>query len=153
MNKYNKETLGGAVNSLGKTGGGTPIANAVVNSSADLSNMSGKTAVIIFSDGIDNATDLDLIAKCAGVRNEEVRQLNPALLRGASPPDMKGYPVRVPQGTGKKAEAALRRVPSDKRLTWRRHRVERGKPWGTSRGVTARASAISPTTTSWVMFT
>ncbi len=79
---------------------------------------------------VDDATDLDLIAKCAGVRNEEVRQLNPALLRGASPPDMKGYPVRVPQGTGKKAEAALRRVPSDKRLTWRRHRVERGETLG-----------------------
>jgi LysM repeat protein len=79
---------------------------------------------------VDDATDLDLIAKCAGVRNEEIRQLNPALLRGASPPDMKGYPVRVPKGTGKKAEAALRRVPADKRLTWRRHRVVRGETLG-----------------------
>ena len=56
MSKYNKEALGGAVNSLGKTGGVTPIANAVVNSSADLSNMSGKTAVIILSDGIDTGS-------------------------------------------------------------------------------------------------
>jgi OOP family OmpA-OmpF porin len=56
MSKYNKEALGGAVNSLGKTGGATPIANAVVNSSADLSNMSGKTAVIILSDGIDTGS-------------------------------------------------------------------------------------------------
>ncbi len=79
---------------------------------------------------VDDATDLDLIARCAGVRNEEVRRLNPALLRGASPPDMKGYLVRVPQGTGKKAEVALRRVPADKRLTWRRHRVERGETLG-----------------------
>ena len=79
---------------------------------------------------VDDATDLDLIAKCAGVRSEEVRRLNPALLRGASPPDMKGYPVRVPQGTGKKAEAALHRVPADKRLTWRRHRVVRGETLG-----------------------
>jgi len=79
---------------------------------------------------VDDATDLDLIARCAGVRSEEVRRLNPALLRGASPPDMKGYLVRVPQGTGKKAEAALRRVPADKRLTWRRHRVERGETLG-----------------------
>ncbi len=79
---------------------------------------------------VDDATDLDLIARCAGVRSEEVRQLNPALLRGASPPDMKGYPVRVPQGTGSKAREALRRVPADKRLTWRRHRVERGETLG-----------------------
>ncbi len=79
---------------------------------------------------VDDATGLDLIARCAGVSSEEVRLLNPALLRGASPPDMKGYPVRVPQGTGSKAREALRRVPADKRLTWRRHRVERGETLG-----------------------
>jgi len=76
---------------------------------------------------VDDATDLDLIAQCAGVTRDEVRYLNPALLRGASPPDMKNFPVRVPRGTGAKAGDALRRVPADKRLTWRRHRVERGE--------------------------
>jgi membrane-bound lytic murein transglycosylase D len=79
---------------------------------------------------VDDATDLDLIARCAGVDGTMVRRLNPALLRGASPPDMKGFPVRVPPGTGKKAIDALRRVPADKRLTWRRHRVERGETLG-----------------------
>lgn len=79
---------------------------------------------------VDDATDLDLIARCAGVPADEVRKLNPALVRGASPPDTKDYPVRVPSGTGSKAREALRRVPSDKRLTWRRHRVERGETLG-----------------------
>jgi membrane-bound lytic murein transglycosylase D len=79
---------------------------------------------------VDDATDLELIARCAGVSSETIRRLNPALLRGASPPDMKGYPVRVPMGTGSKARDALRRVPADKRLTWRRHRVERGETLG-----------------------
>lgn len=79
---------------------------------------------------VDDATDLDLIARCAGVSNESVLRLNPALLRGASPPDMKEFPVRVPLGTGSKAKTALRRVPADKRLTWRRHRVERGETLG-----------------------
>ncbi len=79
---------------------------------------------------VDDATDLNLIARCAGVGSEEVRLLNPALLRGASPPDMKDYPVRVPLGTGSKARKALHRVPADKRLTWRRHRVERGETLG-----------------------
>ena len=65
VNKYNKEALGGAVNFLGKTGGGTPIANAVVNSSADLSNMSGKTAVIILSDGIDTGSASPVTAVAA----------------------------------------------------------------------------------------
>jgi OOP family OmpA-OmpF porin len=53
ISKYNKEALGSAVNSLGKTGGVTPIASAVINSNADLANMSGNAAVIIFSDGLD----------------------------------------------------------------------------------------------------
>ena len=53
ISKYNKEALGSAVNSLGKTGGVTPIASAVVSSNADLAKMSGNAAVIIFSDGLD----------------------------------------------------------------------------------------------------
>ena len=53
ISKYNKEALGGAVNYLGKTGGVTPIASAVVSSNADLAKMSGNAAVIIFSDGLD----------------------------------------------------------------------------------------------------
>ena len=79
---------------------------------------------------VNDATDLDLIARCAGVGTDQVRDLNPALLRGASPPDIREYPVRVPRGTGSKAREALRRVPADKRLTWRRHRVERGETLG-----------------------
>lgn len=79
---------------------------------------------------VRDATDLELMARCADVPAHEVKELNPALLRGASPPGIKGYPVRVPQGTGKKATAALSKVPLDKRLTWRRHKVRRGETLG-----------------------
>lgn len=79
---------------------------------------------------VDDATDLALIARCAGVGTDEVRDLNPALLRGASPPDIPDYPVRVPAGTGPRARRDLAKVPADKRLTWRRHRVQRGETLG-----------------------
>ncbi len=79
---------------------------------------------------VRDATDLELMARCAGVPAKEVKELNPALLRGASPPGLKGYPVRVPAGTGDKATAALTKVPLDKRLTWRRHKVLRGETLG-----------------------
>jgi membrane-bound lytic murein transglycosylase D len=36
----------------------------------------------------------------------------------------------VPRGTGRTALTALNRVPADKRLTWRQHRVERGETLG-----------------------
>jgi membrane-bound lytic murein transglycosylase D len=38
--------------------------------------------------------------------------------------------VRVPAGTGERARRELAKVPADKRLTWRRHRVERGETLG-----------------------
>jgi membrane-bound lytic murein transglycosylase D len=76
---------------------------------------------------VDDATDLDLIARCAAADKAVVRQLNPALLRGASPPDTPDYPVRVPAGTGVACRRALRKIPLDERLTWRRHRVQRGE--------------------------
>jgi len=79
---------------------------------------------------VRDATDLELMAKCAGVPVQEVVQLNPALLREASPPGMKGYPIRVPRGKGPKATTALSKVPLDKRLTWRRHKVQRGENLG-----------------------
>ena len=76
---------------------------------------------------VDDATDLDLIARCAGATPEQVQALNPALLRGATPPKAKGYPVRIPTGTRQKAMKALKKVPADQRLTWRRHKVTRGQ--------------------------
>jgi len=76
---------------------------------------------------VSDATDLDLIARCAGVPASEVVELNPALLRRASPPDSPQYPVRIPSGTAAMCRAELRKVPTDQRLTWRRHKVERGE--------------------------
>ncbi len=79
---------------------------------------------------VRDATDLELMARCAGVESQVVKELNPALLRGASPPGIQGYPVRVPAGTGERATAQLSKVPLDKRLTWRRHKVRRGETLG-----------------------
>ncbi len=98
---------------------------------------------------VDDATDLDLVARCAEVPAHEVVALNPALLRGASPPDLGPYPVRVPAGTGERTAKALSRIPADKRLTWRRHEVERGETlsqiamrWGTSVSDIARLNDL-----------
>jgi len=79
---------------------------------------------------VNDATDLELIARCAGVQANQVKALNPALLRGASPPGQRNYPVRVPAGTGPKTVRALAKIPADQRLTWRQHRVKRGETLG-----------------------
>ncbi len=79
---------------------------------------------------VDDATDLDLIARCAGVPPRQITELNPALLRGATPAGLKAFPVRVPLGTAVHARSELKKIPADRRLTWRRHKVERGQTLG-----------------------
>lgn len=79
---------------------------------------------------VTDATDLNLIARCADVEPTEIVALNPALLREATPPGRIDYPVRVPLGTGARALRALGAVPLSERLTWRRHVVERGQTLG-----------------------
>lgn len=76
---------------------------------------------------IEDATDLSLIAECAGVDRDVVAALNPGLLRGATPPDRADFRVRVPTGTGERCARELAAVPPEKRLTWRRHTVGRGE--------------------------
>ncbi|MFH2050876.1 MAG: LysM peptidoglycan-binding domain-containing protein [bacterium] len=79
---------------------------------------------------VDRPTDLALIARCAGVPTSVVTELNPSLLRGATPPDLGSYPVRVPRGAGPRTSKALAKVPADQRLTWSHHRVSRGETLG-----------------------
>lgn len=79
---------------------------------------------------VTDATDLELIARCAGVSAESVKELNPGLIRGATPPGKTDYAVKVPLGQGGICQAELRKVPFSERLTWRRHTVERGETLG-----------------------
>ncbi len=108
------------------------IAAARIGENPEKYGFEARTTPVLAFDVVKvrDATDLQLVAKCAGVSPREVVILNPALLRDASPPGMKGYPIRVPHGTGKKATTALSKVPLDKRLTWRRHKVHRGETLG-----------------------
>lgn len=79
---------------------------------------------------VDKPTDLALVARCAGVPTSAVAELNPSLLRGATPPGLGTYPVRVPAGLGPRTARALAKVPTDERLTWSHHRVSRGETLG-----------------------
>jgi OmpA-OmpF porin, OOP family len=67
MTKYSKAGLDAAASALTGTGGNTPIATALTLATQDLKDTSGKTAVILFSDGI-NTTDLDPVAAAAAMK-------------------------------------------------------------------------------------
>ncbi len=73
---------------------------------------------------VDGSVDLGAIAQAVGYDLEELKSLNPALRRFATPPE--GYPLRVPRGRGPEFLAALEALPDDARLQMVKHTVRRG---------------------------
>ncbi len=71
---------------------------------------------------------LDLIADVSHTTAETIKQLNPALLRSATPPY--SYDLRLPKGSGETFLSRLEAIPSDKRLAWRRHQMREGESLG-----------------------
>lgn len=98
---------------------------------------------------VEYATDLEVIARCAGCEEADLKALNPALVRGSTSPEKKPYYVKVPEGKGAPTQVALAKVPAEKRLTWSSHRVARGETlgriagrYGTSVAAIARANKL-----------
>ncbi len=67
---------------------------------------------------VNNSVDLRLVADAVDAPYEYLSALNPELKRGVTPPETP-HPLRVPVGKGKQLQAALRRIPPDKRTSWR----------------------------------
>jgi membrane-bound lytic murein transglycosylase D len=72
------------------------------------------------------AIDLRLVAETIDVDVETLRALNPSLLRMATPDDP-GFELHLPKGASQKFSAEIADIPSDKWVSWRRHRVEPGE--------------------------
>ena len=71
-----------------------------------------------------SAIHFDVIADIAGTNSEMIKQLNPALLRSATPPV--NYALRLPEGTGELFEQEIALIPVEKRLAWSRYEVKAG---------------------------
>ena len=88
---------------------------------------------------IAGQTDLRIVARLAGVDPDVLRQLNPQLRRGMTPPGST-TDVRVPSGMGDAVTQAYANLPAGDRLVLARHQVEKGESLGTiaqQYGVTA----------------
>jgi membrane-bound lytic murein transglycosylase D len=73
---------------------------------------------------IASPTNLALVGDLTDTPTAELREFNPALLRGVAPG---GFELRVPKGTGEQVATALDVVPAEQRLSSRMHRVEPGE--------------------------
>ena len=67
---------------------------------------------------------LELAADLAGSSASALRELNPALLRSATPPY--AYRLRLPEGSSERFRTELALIPVDERLKWRRHETTQG---------------------------
>ena len=75
---------------------------------------------------VDDATDLKVLAWAAGAKVKDIRKLNPELTYWCTPPRVKDYELRVPDGSGRRSQKALAGLPPEKRITFRRHRIRQG---------------------------
>ena len=70
--------------------------------------------------------DLRLVAETIDVSVDDLKALNPQLLRMVTPADAE-FELHVPEGFADRLFAELADIPAEKWVSWRRHRVEDGE--------------------------
>ena len=75
---------------------------------------------------LEHPIDLHLVADASGTDFDDLRMLNPELLRTVTPnePD---FTLKVPAGATKTFEENIAQVPQDKWTSWRLHEIEDGE--------------------------
>lgn len=76
---------------------------------------------------VSQATDLRVIADASGTTVEEIRRLNPELLRWFTPPNYPGYEVKIPAGKAEMFAENMGKIPPAKRIAFLQHKVRRGE--------------------------
>jgi membrane-bound lytic murein transglycosylase D len=78
---------------------------------------------------VPEATDLEVIARAAGIGLEELKELNPELRRWCTPPSRNAsdvYKIKLPPGTAQKFAEGFAQIAPKDRLSFRVHRVGKG---------------------------
>lgn len=77
---------------------------------------------------VKEAIDLNVLAKCAGISTDLLRELNPELTQNSTPPNYNGgYPLRVPAKTFDKFVENLESLPEDAKSLYVMHTVQSGE--------------------------
>jgi membrane-bound lytic murein transglycosylase D len=73
-----------------------------------------------------HAIDLRLVADATGADLDDLRELNPEMLRSVTPNDP-NFVLNLPAGYGEKFSNVISQVPPDKWTSWRLHTVAQGE--------------------------
>lgn len=76
---------------------------------------------------VDDCVDLELLAECAGTDLETLKDLNPELTQWCTPPNYKGYQLRVPVGSTERFAENYAKIPEDKKFDFATHTVRRSE--------------------------
>jgi membrane-bound lytic murein transglycosylase D len=74
---------------------------------------------------INEPVNLDVLAKCANVTEEELRNLNPELIKGCTPPDMGSYELKIPVNSFETFASNFKNLKDEEKQPWVTHTVER----------------------------
>jgi membrane-bound lytic murein transglycosylase D len=75
---------------------------------------------------LDHSISLQLVADACGAEVDDLRLLNPALLRGVTPAEP-GFQLVLPLGTARNFQDNVQQVPADKWTSWRLHPAADGE--------------------------
>ena len=76
---------------------------------------------------VSQATDLRVIAEAAGSDVEEIRRLNPELLRSYTPPNYPDYEIKIPFGASQMFAENMAKNVNSTRMSFLTHKVRRGE--------------------------
>jgi len=77
---------------------------------------------------INEAIDLGILAKCAGISVELLREMNPELTQSITPTDYDGgYPLRIPSKSFDAFVENLKNIPDDAKILYSSHTVKHGE--------------------------
>lgn len=77
---------------------------------------------------INDAYDLNILAKCAGISVELLREMNPELTQNSTPPSYEGgYPLKIPAKSFDAFVANVKNIPEEARVQFVTHIVKPGE--------------------------
>jgi membrane-bound lytic murein transglycosylase D len=76
---------------------------------------------------LSDATDLRVIAEAIGIQVEDLKDLNPHVLRWTTPPNDAEFELILPKGYAGKFVVEVANMPASERILWREHGVKKGE--------------------------
>ncbi len=76
---------------------------------------------------ISRCLDLKAVAKELGCSLNDLKELNPELLRNYTPPNVSKYSLKIPKGSSEIFWAIYETMPSPKETSWVKHTIRRGE--------------------------